>query len=226
MDQRKKSINSLEQKRGLFFRIGLIVSLGMVLLAFDWKSKYDPHFPEDLLLEPEEFLDAVIVMPKQEELKEEIAKPLDLQKQARPVPVVLTPVPDKKVITQVEPPATSLVVTPRVRPNPNTGPRLGADKMPEYKGGFEAMKSFIRNGIRYPGMAISDRLQGTVWVSFVVNSHGMVVDVSIKKGIREDMDREAMRIVQAMPDWIPAENKGYAVAVIQVIPIKFTIVRD
>lgn len=96
-----------------------------------------------------------------------------------------------------------------------------AEQMPSYIGGQQAMNTFISSTIRYPGSAQKMRLSGTVFVGFIVNADGTISDVHTIKGFFSDCDKEAERVVKAMPLWEPGRQDGKAVKVKFVIPIKF-----
>lgn len=88
-----------------------------------------------------------------------------------------------------------------------------------YKGGMEAMVKFLRKKIRQPHRSV----KGIVFVQFVVNSKGEVVDVQVLKGIDRDYDREAVRVVSLMDGWEAASQGGKPVSVRMVLPINFTL---
>ncbi len=96
-----------------------------------------------------------------------------------------------------------------------------AEQAPSYIGGPIAMNQFISTTIRYPASAQRMRLGGTVFVSFVVNADGSISDVHAVKGFFADCDKEAERVVKAMPLWEPGRQDGKPVKVKYVVPIKF-----
>lgn len=98
-----------------------------------------------------------------------------------------------------------------------------ADKMPEYPGGHEAMTAFIVKTLKYPEDAKKAKIEGKVFVKFVVTTQGKVTDVSLKKGIGHGCDEEAIRTVKLMPDWMPGEQGGKKVNVEMVLPIMFKL---
>lgn len=95
------------------------------------------------------------------------------------------------------------------------------DVEPEYPGGLEAMMKFVRKHMSYPRAAVKKRIQGTVYVQFVVRSDGSISDVRTLKGISKECDREAERVVALMPRWKPGKLNGENVAVRFVLPLKF-----
>lgn len=98
-----------------------------------------------------------------------------------------------------------------------------SDVEPQYPGGPEAMTEFIQANIVYPQNSIEKDEQGTVYVQFVVNLDGSIINVVILKGVSPALDAEAIRVIKLMPNWIPGEQKGKPVRVRYVIPINFMI---
>ncbi len=96
-------------------------------------------------------------------------------------------------------------------------------EMPEFPGGPMALRSFISSNIRYPKVAAQSKLQGKVFVSFIVNAEGKVTDAKIAKGIHPLLDSEAIRIVNSMPGWRPRKENGKAVNVSYTVPINFVL---
>jgi TonB family protein len=100
-----------------------------------------------------------------------------------------------------------------------------AEKMPEFKGGVGELFNFIKNTLIYPQMEKENGIEGTVYLQFVVNPEGKISAIKILRGVKGavSLDREAIRIVKAMPDWLPGENKGKKVSVYTTIPVKFRL---
>jgi periplasmic protein TonB len=97
------------------------------------------------------------------------------------------------------------------------------EQQPEFEGGYEAMMNFIRKNMRYPASARRMGIDGTVYVSFVVGKDGAINDVKVLRGISADCDKEAVRVVQAMPPWKPGKQNGKPVFVRFNLPIKFKL---
>ena len=97
------------------------------------------------------------------------------------------------------------------------------EKMPEFVGGAEAMVNYLTTNLKYPEKAKTGKIEGTVYVGFVVTKTGSVTDVKLKRGINELLDEEALRVVKAMPDWVPGEKEGVPVNVGMVLPIAFKL---
>ncbi|MFN9800108.1 MAG: TonB family protein [Flavobacteriales bacterium] len=96
----------------------------------------------------------------------------------------------------------------------------GPDQMPEYNGGQEAMFKYLSSQLKYPeGVKAS----GTVLVSFIVKADGRVSNAQIKRSVAPELDKEALRVVSAMPNWKPAMKDGKPVDCEMVLPVKFAL---
>ena len=95
------------------------------------------------------------------------------------------------------------------------------EQMPEYPGGIPAMIEFLQTNINYPEDAVKQKVEGRVMVQFVVETDGSVSDVHVAKQVFPSLDAEAIRVVQAMPKWMPGREKGRVVRVKYNLPIVF-----
>lgn len=98
-----------------------------------------------------------------------------------------------------------------------------AEVDPRFPGGEEEMTKFIQQNVVYPELDREMGNEGTVYASFIVTTTGDVKDVKIVKGVSAGLDKEVIRVVRKMPDWIPGEQGGEKVNVRYTIPVKFTI---
>jgi protein TonB len=97
------------------------------------------------------------------------------------------------------------------------------EEQPGYPGGEEARISFLQQNIKYPEEAKELGIQGRVFVTFVVEVDGSISDVRVLRGIGGGCDEEAIRVVRAMPKWVPGKQRGVPVRVQFNLPIKFTL---
>ncbi|GAB2594047.1 energy transducer TonB [Spirosoma areae] len=97
------------------------------------------------------------------------------------------------------------------------------EQQPEYPGGMEALRAFLRSTLKYPGTAASAGISGRVFVHFVVNTDGSLADIQVLKGIGFGCDEEAIRVIQKMPRWKPGKQSDRAVRVTYNLPISFTL---
>jgi TonB family protein len=98
-----------------------------------------------------------------------------------------------------------------------------ADQQPEYLGGYTQLVQDIRATMKYPKSARKKGIEGTVYVSFVVDTLGNALPGRVIKGIDEECDAEAMRAVSTLKKWEPGRHKGKPVFVRFVLPIKFSL---
>jgi len=88
---------------------------------------------------------------------------------------------------------------------------------------MEKMYEFLGKLQKYPDMEADAGIQGKVYVEFVVEKDGKISDVKLKKGVSAGLDKEAQRLVKAMPNWNPGKMNGKAVKCRFVLPVKFTL---
>jgi protein TonB len=93
--------------------------------------------------------------------------------------------------------------------------------IPEYKGGHQGLLYFISNNIKYPITAIEDSIEGNVFVNFIVDTNGFTKNHKVIDGIREDLNKEAIRIAELIKFEKPAMNGGRAVFYSYSLSIKF-----
>lgn len=93
-------------------------------------------------------------------------------------------------------------------------------KSPSFPGGYKAQEEWIRQNLRYPQSAKEKNIQSAiVWVEFVVNKDGSIVEPKVLRSVDPDLDKEAIRLISSMPKWVPGKNNGKEVRVHGVIPI-------
>ena len=85
------------------------------------------------------------------------------------------------------------------------------------------MMKYLRDNMQYPQAALENNIQGRVIVQFVVGKDGSVSDVQVLAGLDRLCDREAVRVVESMPKWIPGKQNGKAVSVKYTIPVMFRL---
>lgn len=91
-----------------------------------------------------------------------------------------------------------------------------------FPGGVEALIAFLSKNVTYPQEARETGTQGIVYVTFVVEKDGSISDIKILQDIGAGCGEEAVRVVKAMPKWIPAKHKGEKVRMQFNLPIKFS----
>ena len=98
--------------------------------------------------------------------------------------------------------------------------------MPEFPGGLEALVKFLSDNVKYPEQAIKDKIEGRVIVQFIVDKTGQVRDAQVVRSVSEELDAEALRVCNLLPDFTPGRQDGKAVSVWFTLPISFKLQGD
>lgn len=96
-------------------------------------------------------------------------------------------------------------------------------QMPEFPGGGSAFIQWLTRQLRYPPLAQSQRIQGRVVVSFIVNKDGSIADVKLEKSVNALLDREALRVIRMMPRWKPGVHNNQPCRTMVTVPVVFKI---
>jgi len=229
MELKKSEKADLESKKGIFIQIGLIFSMALILVAFEWRStdvqNLDTYSTRNINTEVEELV--------------------QITQQSTPPPPPAPP-PPSIVLNVVDNTAQinddisidaeadeSTMVDEYKAPAPVRQEEEEevqeqeifqvVENAPAFPGGDIARMKFLQDNIKYPAMARESGIQGTVYVTFVVERNGSVTDVKILRGIGGGCDEEAVRVVKNMPKWEPGKQRGKPVRVQFNMPIRFTL---
>lgn len=104
-----------------------------------------------------------------------------------------------------------------------TYPSLGFDALPQFPGGEKKLNNFFRETIHYPQSAKEKRLEGKVFITFIIEKDGHVSHAEIIRGISTDLDNEAIRVIMALPKWEPAIYENKPVRVQYMLPVRFEL---
>lgn len=97
------------------------------------------------------------------------------------------------------------------------------ETMPEFPGGQTELFKFIAQNTTYPAEAKSNGIEGTVYVNFVVDQNGIVTNVRVLREVDPLLDTEALRVINAMPNWTPGTQDGKPVRVSYNLPMRFKL---
>ena len=97
------------------------------------------------------------------------------------------------------------------------------EQNPSFPGGEAELMKWLHKNLKYPPVAQENGIQGKVYIQFVVNKDGSIVDPKIIRSADASLDKEAMRVVQAMPKWTPGKQRGKAVRVRFTLPVTFRL---
>lgn len=97
------------------------------------------------------------------------------------------------------------------------------DQMPTYRGGVSALNEYLSKNLKYPVVAEEHKIQGRVFVNFVVEPNGSITNVGVARSVDPSLDKESVRVIKNMPRWEPGKNKGKKVRVKLTLPITFRL---
>jgi len=117
-----------------------------------------------------------------------------------------------------------IAITQQAKPNSDgIYDSFALEEQPEPVGGLSTFYRYIGSTIQYPQSARSKGLEGKVFVVFVIDTDGSIGNVEVLKGVSEDIDREALRVVESAPNWKPGYQQGVPVKVRMRLPITFKL---
>tara|TARA_R110002096_G_scaffold340345_1_gene533486 strand:- start:131 stop:805 length:675 start_codon:yes stop_codon:yes gene_type:complete len=223
MEPKKNPKADLDRKTGMFFNIGLAVSLALVLTAFEWRSyddgnlvdlgQLDDDFEDIMEIPPTEQppppppkiqLPQIIEIPDEEEIEEEIEVDLDVEITEETVieDIVFEEAPEEEVADEI----FDIV-----------------EDQPTPPGGMSAFYKFVGKSMKYPNQARRMGIEGRVFVQFVVDKDGTLTEIKAVKGIGAGCDEEAVRVLKSAPKWKPGKQRGRPVKVRMILPITFKL---
>jgi len=220
MELRKMTKLDLDRKRGMFFNVGLAISLALVLTAFEWKSTENP---------------LVVLEDQTEEFDTIMEVPITVIPPPPPVQQpVIQEISDEEKIEEVEDIiidqefAEELIIEDIVFDEPIEVEEAEvyidyAEQMPVPLIGIKEYYRFISKNMTYPNQARRIGIEGKVFVQFVVNKEGEVINVKTVKGIGGGCDEEAERVISLSPKWKPGKQGARRVSVRMVMPVYFNL---
>ena len=217
MKAKKNPKISIERKRGLFFQIGLVITLLAVLVAFEWKSyeKTDYSLGQ---LQMDDLEDEMIPITRQEE------KP---PPPPPPPPEIIEIVEDEvEIENELEVEDTDTDENEFIEQEEEEDSDevfMVVEQMPVFPGGDLGLMKFIQKNTKYPPIAKENDITGKVYVSYVVNKKGKVTNVKVARSVDRYLDAEAVRVVKLLPYSSAGKQRGKPVNVQYTIPINFTL---
>ncbi|WBO84352.1 TonB family protein [Hymenobacter yonginensis] len=97
------------------------------------------------------------------------------------------------------------------------------EQMPVFPGGMDSLRAYIQQHVKYPAQALREKVEGRVFVRFVVDTKGLVREVQVQKGIGAGCDEEAVRVVRSLPRFEPGKQNGQQVPVYYTVPVVFNV---
>lgn len=229
METKKSHKADLEHSRSIFFEIGLVLALALVLFAFEWSgsTKTGADFGT---------LDVT-------DLEEEIIPITREQTNIKPPPPPKPTIPEILNIVEDEIEIEDELLLVDVEADQETKFEINevfdlelveeetteevfyiVEEMPRFDGKDRAeFRKYISENLKYPEIAIENGISGTVYIQFTVNRYGQVVDVVVVRSVDPSLDHEAIRVIQSSPKWTPGKQRGKAVSVSFTFPIHFIL---
>lgn len=228
MEAKKSPKADLENKKTLFIQIGLIIALVLCLLAFNWTTgqKNDSIFEgmTEQAIEEEQ-------IPVTEEIPPEQAPPPEVT-----VTDLFEIVQDDVVLTNevsfdddetTEDKVVEIYAPVSLQAEEETTEEevfVIVEDMPKFKGGdINKFREWVQKRVRYPQIASENGIQGRVYITFVVETSGLVSNVTVTRSVDALLDEAAKEAVEASPKWEPGMQRGRPVRVRYSIPIIFQI---
>jgi len=226
MELKKSKKADLERNRSSFFQIGLVLALSTALFAFEWKSS-----PKDIetgnnyysgIFEPEPLPLATV--------REEI----------KPIQQNLTPI-IELIPNDVDFDPGIVFIPTEIMPwdpfnsmNPQDGPEsiiedsapwVTVEDMPTFNGGKPEIefRKYISQNLNYPQIAVENMVSGKVYVQFIIDPNGRLTDAKVINPIDPALDKEALRVINSSPLWVPGKQRNKPVKVIFTFPINFVL---
>lgn len=226
MEIKKSPKADLENKKTVFMQIGLVVVLSLVLIAFEWTST-DVNIDQSLMDEDIEVEEEIIPITRQEEVKPPPPPPPPAVADILNIVEDDVELDDELEIMDTEMNQDDMVDFSNMVMEEETRDAgeifMIVEEMPEFPGGQEALQRYLASSVRYPVIAQENGIQGRVYVQFVIDQTGAVTNATILRGVDPSLDREALRVVQAMPKWKPGKQRNRAVRVSYTVPINFVL---
>jgi periplasmic protein TonB len=225
MELKKSPEANLENKKNLFFQIGLVISLGLVLLAFEWTTR--PAKMKD-------YLDASNSGPEMEiipitQQKIEQPPPPEPPKVVEVLEIVDNTVEVEDLDISIESDDKTAIMALNLDLDDEESSAddeifVIVEDMPRFMGqDKEAFRKWIAENLKYPDIAAENNIQGRVFVQFAINSKGELVDSKVVRGVDPALDAEALRVVRSSPKWEPGKQRGKPVKVQFTFPINFVL---
>lgn len=226
MEVKKTPKADLESKKTVFLQIGLVVVLSLVLVAFEWTST-DVNVDFSLQDEDIEVEEEIIPITRQEEVKPPPPPPPPAVADILNIVEDDVELDEELEIMDTEMSQDDIVDFSNMVFEEETRDEgeifMIVEEMPEFPGGTEALQKYLAQSVRFPVVAQENGIQGRVYIQFVINQNGEVTNATILRGVDPSLDREALRVVEAMPKWKPGKQRNSPVRVSYIVPINFLL---
>jgi protein TonB len=227
MEIKKSPKANLEDKRLTFVFMGLIVALAILYTAFEWTQReitVHEAVNEDFLIEDEIQIDQTF----QEEEKQELPKPEEVPEVIEEIKIVEDDVETEEVNFSTEDNNDAVEIKQVIIEEEEEEEEIEevfmvVEEMPEFPGGMQKLMKYFSDNVRYPVVAAENGIQGRVICQFTVWKDGTIRDIVVVRGVDKALDREAVRLIENMPNWKPGKQRGKAVSCKYTVPVSFRL---
>lgn len=235
MEIKKSDKANLDKQRRGNFMLGLVLALSMLFAALEFTTRPAGLSEDDKMLD--DFPDELNMTPVVEQ-KDMISATGNAGAPSKAITQKVQEVP-KTVATQEISPVTSKLVIgngegitrqadvtealPQVPITKDSVVLKTVEQLPEFPGGIVQFMKWLTRNLRYPPIAQSQRIQGKVVVSFIINKDGSIASPTIVQSVDPVLDREALRVVKMMPRWKPGLQNGKPCRTMFAIPVNFQL---
>lgn len=227
MEVKKAPVADLEGKKTTWLLVGYILILALMFICFEWTKRDKVDTGEIIEVAMVHFEEEIIPITLQE-------KPVaPAPAEAKPVAEIIKIVEDdakieETIIASVDDtgPVVDITNIENVvveEPEKEEEIFQVVENMPEFPGGLQELMKWLQKNIKYPSISQENGVQGRVIVQFVVNRDGSIVDPAVIRSVDPYLDKEALRVVNAMPKWKPGEQRGKPVRVKYTLPVMFRL---
>jgi len=225
MEPKKSKKANLERKKGLFLQIGFVISLGLVLLAFEWTSR--PEESKDFgRKDSDDVVQESVPVTRQEQRKEPPPPPPPKTTEVIQIVENDVNIEDELILEATEADQDTRVnidaFADEGEEEEDMEVFVRVEDMPTFQGqGLNAFRNYIQQNITYPNIAQDNGIQGTVYIKFIVDKDGSVTNVTLLRGVDPSLDKAAMKAIKNAPKWEPGKQRGKPVRVSCTVPIAF-----
>lgn len=225
MEIKKSRKADLQNKRGLLLAIGLVVSLGLVILAF-WYTPKERKI-EKLDLQTAIVEEQITEITRQDQKPPEPPKKVEVKVIADLLQVVTN---DTKITTEVDfaefDENTEVIQQVEVQEEEieDDQPFLIAETMPSFQGGdLNTFRTWVQQNVRFPQIALENGIQGRVVLTFVIEKDGRLTNIEVLQTPDRSLSEEAIRVLSKSPKWSPGKQRNQAVRVKYTLPVDFRV---
>lgn len=229
MEIKKAPHVDLEKQTLTSLLLGLIVGLSVLFVALEWRTASGNNLIQAAtsVFDGE---DTILIEDQPEEQKPDEPAPQPEQVPQQ-IPTEFNVVDDNQQVAKIE--FTNFEKAQDVPPPPQmpaAPPQEEVEEIfefveepTEFPGGQAELQKYLGKSIRYPEIAIDNGIQGRVVVTFVIEKNGKPSNVKVVRSVDPSLDKEAIRVVEAMPAWKPGKQQGKAVRQRFNLPVVFRL---